>query len=86
MFLLAQDLPDPEMLQGDVQSVLAWVILALIVLYGATVVYFIKRQNNQETKYDKLQAKTHKQIARSNRAMEAVAKLSPPKEEDNGDV
>ena len=79
------ELPDPEMLQGDVQSVLAWVILALIVLYGATVVYFIKRQNNQEAKYDKLQAKTHRQIARSNRAMEAVAKLPPPQDEDNGD-
>lgn len=80
------EMPGPEMLQGDVQSVLAWVILSLIVLYGATVVYFIKRQNNQETKYDKLQAKTHRQIARSNRAMEAVAKLPPPQDEDNGDV
>ena len=63
------EMPGPEMLQGDVQSVLAWVILSLIVLYGATVVCCIKRQNNQETKYDKLQAKTHRHSASSNRSL-----------------
>lgn len=85
MLRLAQDMPSSEMLQGDVQSILAWVILALIALYMATAVYFIKRQNTQETKYDKLQAKTHKQIARSNRAMEAVADLPPPLEDEEDD-
>ncbi len=82
--LLAQDLPDPKLLEGDVQEILVWVILAQIALYFATVSYFLLRQKKMEEKYDKLQAKTQKQIARSNRAMEAVAKLPPPKE-NNGD-
>lgn len=81
--LLAQEMPDSKMLQGDTQQVMAWVILALVALFVATCVYFIKRQSKQEAKYDKLAAKTHKQIARSNRAMEAVADLPPPPEEDD---
>ena len=70
------------MLQGDVQSVLAWVILVLILFYMATVVYFINRQNKQEAKYDKLVTRQGKQIGRSNRAMEAIANLPPPPTED----
>lgn len=85
MINLAQDIPDPSMLQGDVQEILAWIILVGLAFYLATVTYFLSRQKRMEEKYDKLQAKTHKQIARSTRAMEAVAKLPPPKEDDNGE-
>jgi len=71
-----------ELLQGDVQDVLAWVILALVALYGGTVAYFIKRQHSQEAKYDKLQIKVMKALVRSNRAIEAVADLPPPPVEE----
>lgn len=85
MWLIAQDLPDPDLLQGDAQEILAWIVLALIALYGATVAYFIRRQGKMEEKYDKLQAKVIKQISRSNRAMEAVAKLPPPQDDEDSD-
>lgn len=77
---LAQDLPDPKLLQGDVQEILVWVVLAQIALFLATVVYFIKRQGVQETKYDELQDIVMKIVYRSNRAMEAVANLPAPEE------
>lgn len=80
MWQLAQDLPDPKLLQGNVQEVLVWVVLALIFLYGLTVAYFIRRQGIQETKYDELQGIVMKIVHRSNRAMEAVANLPAPEE------
>ena len=46
--------------------------------------YFLIRQTKMEAKYDTLQVKMFKSISRSNRAMEAVAKLPPPAEV-NGD-
>lgn len=82
LWLLAQDLPDPDLLTGNVQEVLSFVVLALIVLYGATCTFFIKKLNHWETKYDKLVTRQGKQINRSNRAMEAVANLPPPVEEE----
>jgi len=81
--LVAQKLPDPQMLQGSAQEVMAWVILAMIVLFITTCIYFIKRQSAKEAKYDELQCKFIKLIVRSNRAMEAVAKLPPPTEDDD---
>ena len=83
LWLLAQELPDPDLLQGSAQEVMAFVILALIILYGATVTFFIKKLNHWETKYDKLVTKQGKQISRSNRAMEAIANLPPPIEEED---
>ena len=83
MWLLAKDLPDSKLLEGDEQEILVWVILALVLLWSATVTYFIRRLQKQEEKYDELQGKMIKAISRSNRAMEAVAKLPPP-EEYNG--
>ena len=82
MWLLAQ--PDPALLQGDVQEILAWVVLSQIALWLATVTYFLRRQTMMEKKYDGLQVKLFKALSRSNRAMEAVAKLPPP--EDHSDV
>ena len=79
---LAQSMPDASMLQGDVQEILAWVILAQIVLFISTVIYFLKRQSRMEEKYDTLQEKMIKGLSRSNRAMEAVAKLPPPEDDD----
>lgn len=72
-----------ELLNGDVQDILGWIILALVGLYSATVTYFIKRQMNQETKYDKLQNKVMKLTVRSNRAIEALADLPPPPVEED---
>ena len=83
MWFLAQTVPKADLLKGDVQEILVWVVLAQVALYLATVIYFIKRQGAQEDKYDLLQAKTHRQLARSNRAIEAVANLPPPKEDEN---
>lgn len=82
MWQFAQDLPDAALLQGSTQEIMAWVILAQIALFVATVAYFLLRQTRMEKKYDTLQDKMIKGISRSNRAMEAVAKLPPPKEED----
>lgn len=79
------DLPDAALLQGNAQEIMVWVILAQIVLFIATCAYFLFRQKRMEEKYDKLQAKMIKQINRSNRAMEAVAKLPPPEDYDEED-
>ncbi len=85
MWLFAQDLPDAKLLQGDVQEILVWVVLSLILLYVVTVGYFIRRQGFQEEKYDALVDRQNRQISRSNRAMEAVANLPPPpNEEESG--
>ena len=81
MWQLAQDLPDPALLQGNVQEILVWVVLAQIALLVLVVGYFVRRESKWETKYDALQGKMIKSISRSNRAMEAVAKLPPPAEE-----
>ena len=84
MWQLAQDLPDTKLLEGNVQEILVWIILAQIALYLATCTYFLLRQKYREGKYDTLQEKMIKQISRSNRAMEAVAKLPPPVEANGG--
>jgi len=81
--LLAQTMPDSSLLQGDAQGILSWVILALVALYVATVIYFIKRQSSQEDKYDRLQGKVMKLTVRSNRAIEALADLPPPVVEED---
>ena len=83
MFLA--DLPDSDMLQGSSQDVLAWVVLAQIILFIAVCGYFIKRQNKQETKYDRLQKKTLKIALRSQRALEIVANLPAPEIEEDLD-
>ncbi|KKM82575.1 hypothetical protein LCGC14_1318220 [marine sediment metagenome] len=79
------DLPDPSMLSGDTQEVMSYVILLLITAVIALFVYHVSRQSKLEAKFDKLQKQMIKQIARSNRAMEAVAKLPPPKEDYSDD-
>jgi len=85
MFYLAQDMPDSNMLQGDTQSILAWVVLAQIVLFMAVCTYFIMRQSKHETKYDKLQKKTMKIAIRSQRAIEVLADLPAPAIEEDLD-
>lgn len=80
MWQLAQDLPDPKLLQGDVQEILVWVVLAQIALFLATVTYFLLRQKSMEARYDELQDIVMKIVHRSNRAMEAVANLPAPEE------
>ncbi len=82
MWILAQDLPDTKLLEGDVQEILVWVVLALIALYGATVGYFLSRQGKLEERIDGLQGTVIKIVHRSNRAMEAVANIKPPEELD----
>jgi len=81
-WLLAQDLPDPKLLQGNTQEILVWIVLAQIAFYIATVGYFLLRQNKQEEKFDELQSKVIKLFHRSNRAMEAVANIKPPEDLD----
>ena len=85
MFFLAQDMPDSSMLQGGSQQVLAWVVLAQVVLFIAVTGYFIVRQNKLEDKYDKLQQKTVKLAVRSQRAIEVIANLPTPKIEEDLD-
>lgn len=80
MWRLAQDLPDPRLLQGNGQEILVWIVLAQIALYLATVTYFLMSQKAQEKKYDDLQTIVLKIVYRSNRAMEAVANLPAPEE------
>ncbi len=82
IWLFAQDLPDPKLLEGDVQEILIWIVLAQIALYLATVGYFLLRQKKQEEKFDELQGTVLKIVHRSNRAMEAVANIKPPEEVD----
>ena len=88
-------MPDPELLQGDTQQVMAWVILAMVVLFTVTCFYFIRRLKHWEDKYDKLldkydklNMKTLKIAVRSQRAIEALANLPAPEIEadlENGD-
>jgi hypothetical protein len=75
MLLLAQGMPDSQLLSGGVQDILVWVVLAQVALYVATVIFFIKKLNSWEEKYDLLQAKTLKIAIRSQRAIEALADL-----------
>lgn len=78
-------MPDPDMLQGNSQDILAWVILAQIALFIAVCTYFIIRQNRWEIKYDKLQKKTLRIAVRSQRAIEIVANLPAPEIEEDFD-
>lgn len=82
---LAQDMPDPKLLEGNAQEILVWVVLALVVLWGGTVAYFIAREFRFEKKYDKLQQKFAKLLVRSNRAIEVLADLDPPAVEEDLD-
>lgn len=80
MWLFAQDLPDPALLQGNVQEILVWVVLSQIVLWVATVAFFLSNQKAKDVKYDEMQDLVIKIVHRSNRAMEAVANISPPED------
>lgn len=75
-------MPDNELLQGDAQQVMAWVILALIAFVAASFTYFIKRLSYWEIKYDNLQKVCIKLAVRSQRAIEHIANLQPPEVED----
>ena len=68
-------MPNTELLQGGAQEVLSWVVLALIALYGATVPYFIKRQNKFEERSDEQNAKMLSLAIRSQKAIEVLADL-----------
>jgi len=81
--LLAQDMPDPKLLQGDAQEILVWVVLALVALWVGTVTYFIVRELRFEKKQDKLYKRFSKLLVRSNRAIEALADLPPPPVEED---
>ena len=83
MFQLAQDLPDPKLLQGNEQEILVWIVLALVGLWLSTVTFFILRERRQESKLDNLHKKFQKLLLRSNRAIEAVADLEPPAVEED---
>jgi len=72
MWILAQN---SDLLKGEAQDILVWVVLALVGLYGVTCAYFIHRQGAQDKRYDRLQTKVMKQLVRSNRAIEALANL-----------
>jgi len=86
LYILAQELPDPRLLtDGNTQQVMSWVILSLILLYGLTVTYFLKRQSSLETKYDKQNNKMMKLAVRSQRAIEVLANLPAPKIEEDLD-
>lgn len=83
MMLLAQEMPDPSLLQGSTQQVMAWVILAMVALHCATVVYFIRKHSNLEAKYDALLVKTMKLAVRAQRAIEYIAHLPEPEVEED---
>ena len=83
MWRLAQEMPKSELLQGSAQDVLSWVVLALVVLFVAACIFFIRKLNHWEEKYDNLQKKTTKIAIRSQRAIEVLADLTDPEVEED---
>lgn len=81
--LLAQNMPDPSLLQGTTQEVMAWVILAMVALHCTTVIYFTRKQSKVEEKYDALLVKTMKLAVRAQRAIEYIAHLPEPEVEED---